>query len=297
MRHTMYRARYRTVRHAVLLIAMASAAVTTHAQGTRDTVSSVHDTAQVVAPAGHLVHPRDAFVFGAFALATAVALPNDRHIADAFQRPGVQRSTTLRRAAAVFRYTGQPGVLVGGVAAYAVGRATQRPALARAGLRTTEALVVTGTLTSIAKAVTGRARPPVAAGGDPYDFGLWRGREQGYTSMPSGHTSAAFAAATALSAEWKRSLPEGARYAVPALYAGATLVGLSRMYNNRHWASDVVAGAALGILGGQLVDRWGRARPPNALDRWLLPLSIAPGANGSVRVGFTLPAHAAISSY
>jgi hypothetical protein len=40
------------------------------------------------------------------------------------------------------------------------------------------------------------------------------------------------------------------------MYGGAALVGLSRMYNNRHWASDVITGAAIGTFAGTKVVRY-----------------------------------------
>ena len=40
------------------------------------------------------------------------------------------------------------------------------------------------------------------------------------------------------------------------MYGGATLVGLSRMYNNAHWASDVTLGAAIGTFSGIKVVRF-----------------------------------------
>lgn len=232
---------------------------------------------------------RDAVTLGAFALGGVVAYHNDRGIARAFQRADVQDNRAIRNTAAVFRNTGQPGVLLAGLSAYAIGRVAQRPSLASAGLRVTEALVVAGTLTGIGKVAAGRSRPFVTAGVNPSDFQWWRGRREGFTSMPSGHTSAAFATAGALAVEWRASWPGSARLAVPLLYAGAGLVGLSRIYNDKHWASDVVAGAALGTLSGSVVARWGRAHPSNRLDRWLLPVRVAPAGDGAVRVGLSFP--------
>jgi hypothetical protein len=68
-------------------------------------------------------------------------------------------------------------------------------------------------------------------------------------SFPSGHTAQAFAAATFMSKEYgHRSI----WYSVGA-YSMATCVGAMRVLNDRHWASDVLAGAAVGILSTNLV--------------------------------------------
>ena len=64
-------------------------------------------------------------------------------------------------------------------------------------------------------------------------------------SLPSAHATASFAAATAMS----RISPRRA----PILYAGATVMGLTRPYLGMHYPSDVVAGAALGTALGKLV--------------------------------------------
>lgn len=63
-------------------------------------------------------------------------------------------------------------------------------------------------------------------------------------SFPSGHTTQAFAAATFLSEEYKEELPWMPYFA----YALASSVGVLRMANNRHYASDVLFGAGLGIV-------------------------------------------------
>ena len=55
-----------------------------------------------------------------------------------------------------------------------------------------------------------------------------------------------------------------------AAYAGATLVGVSRMYNNMHWASDVIGGAAVGTLFGLKVVKYSHSHPGNRIDRALL---------------------------
>lgn len=65
-----------------------------------------------------------------------------------------------------------------------------------------------------------------------------------YTSFPSGHTAQAFAAATFLSEEYKDRL-----HWMPWLaYGLASTVGVLRMANNKHYVSDVLVGAGIGIL-------------------------------------------------
>jgi hypothetical protein len=64
-------------------------------------------------------------------------------------------------------------------------------------------------------------------------------------SFPSGHTSAAFHGAAFIAMNFD------SKYTVPA-YALATLVGYSRVRAKRHYISDVVAGAAVGIISAKL---------------------------------------------
>lgn len=64
-------------------------------------------------------------------------------------------------------------------------------------------------------------------------------------SFPSGHTATAFMAATMLHKEYGGRSPW---YSI-AGYSMATVTGVSRMLNNKHWLSDVLVGAGIGILG------------------------------------------------
>lgn len=68
------------------------------------------------------------------------------------------------------------------------------------------------------------------------------------TSFPSGHTAQAFAAATFMAKEYGH---KSFWYSIGA-YTIATGVGVMRVLNNRHWASDVLAGAGIGILSANL---------------------------------------------
>ncbi len=112
-------------------------------------------------------------------------------------------------------------------------------------VRSVRALAVAGAESSIVnaglKAIIGRSRPDraglqLAEGGVPV-------REPRTSSFPSGHTLAAFCAATVMS-------EPGDRSGNALLFTSAALVGLSRLHLRAHHASDVVGGAAIGIALG-----------------------------------------------
>lgn len=67
-------------------------------------------------------------------------------------------------------------------------------------------------------------------------------------SFPSGHTATAFAGAEFMYQEYK---DQSVWYGI-AGYAVATGTGIFRMYNNRHWLTDVAAGAGIGILSTKI---------------------------------------------
>ena len=69
-----------------------------------------------------------------------------------------------------------------------------------------------------------------------------------FNSFPSGYTTTAFAAAEFMRQEYKDVSPW---YGVAA-YGAAAATGILRLYNNKHWVSDVVAGAGFGILSTKL---------------------------------------------
>jgi len=68
------------------------------------------------------------------------------------------------------------------------------------------------------------------------------------SSFPSGHTTVAFAAATVYAMEYR------IKPWVPIVsYSAASLIGLSRLTENKQWATDVLVGSALGYLSGRQV--------------------------------------------
>ena len=75
----------------------------------------------------------------------------------------------------------------------------------------------------------------------------------------------------------------------PVLYGGATLVGLSRMYHNKHWASDVVLGAGIGTFSGIKIVRYSHAHPHNKVDRVILGTTIAMVPEGGHGTWLHLP--------
>src|SRR6185295_15691562 len=89
-------------------------------------------------------------------------------------------------------------------------------------------------------------------------------------SFPSGHTTSAFAAAAAATAEAGYQWKAGKPIIGPVLFGAASIVGLSRMYNNKHWASDVIVGAAIGSFVGWKVARYAHEHPTNTVDNFFL---------------------------
>lgn len=94
----------------------------------------------------------------------------------------------------------------------------------------------------------------------PYDLYEWAkliGRPSPTFSFPSGHSSFAFAVATGLSFYKKRPIQIG-------LFVMAAFTAFTRVYISIHWTTDVLAGAACGILCGwvgcylvnQMIEIW-----------------------------------------
>jgi membrane-associated phospholipid phosphatase len=159
--------------------------------------------------------------------------------------------------ASVVRHFGQPevyGTITAGL--LVTGLATHKPAITRVGGRLMTTLLIAGTTSSLGKFALGRPRPDQSSDLDGFvPF-------SGQAAMPSGHSTMAFALATSLADEIHRP------WAKVGLYTAATGVAWSRINDNRHWLSDVAAGALLGITSAKLASgRWRifHLRPPSFL--------------------------------
>lgn len=237
----------------------------------------------------HFFTRTDALYAGGFALGLVAFYPLDRTLAEHLQDSTVQANRFFRHSANGVQTLGRPGNLIVSGALYAYGRASGNRAMAEAGLHTTESIFFTEVLTLGIKVLAGRARPLVDVH-DPHDFRLGRGfGNDTFQAFPSGHTSSAFAAASAFTAELGRWHPGLKLPAGVAMYTAASLVGLSRMYNNKHWASDVVGGAALGTFTGWKVVQYNHAHPGNRLERIFLAGGVAPSAGGGAMLYWSLP--------
>jgi membrane-associated phospholipid phosphatase len=227
---------------------------------------------------------------GGAAVAAVALMRVDERVARWSQRRAVQGAPGLRPAAAAFRVLGDPGVLAAGGVTYAIGLARRDRAVADVGLHTTGAIVAAGVVTGVIKAAAGRARPYVTGDSNAHSFGFARGLRRGnaYQAFPSGHATAAFAFAAALSGEGRHRWARANRVSEPLAYTAASLVALSRVYHDRHWASDAVMGSAIGLVTGRALVRYQHARSANALDGRLLPRRTARAAVAPAAVSWSI---------
>ena len=118
----------------------------------------------------------------------------------------------------------------GAIATYGIGNWIGKPRVAELGRDLVRAQLVTQGVTQLLKYSVGRMRPD--------------GSSQ--RSFPSGHASGVFASATVLNRHygWKVGLPA---------FGVASYVAASRLSENKHYLSDVVFGAAIGLTAGRTV--------------------------------------------
>ena len=104
---------------------------------------------------------------------------------------------------------------------------------------------------TIVKRLIGRARPYVGSHDDPFVYMpfIWQPE---YASMPSGHATTATAAAIAIGAVWPRLRS--------VMWIYAVVIMATRILIFVHHPSDVLGGAAVGVIGALMVRRWFAAR-------------------------------------
>lgn len=140
----------------------------------------------------------------------------------------------------------------------ATGLLTRRALHTRTAIRVVEAVFFTNLLTGALKGTIGRARPYTGMSAHatrPFD--LQFESEHRFLSMPSGHTSGIFAAASVIAHQYDHWWVQ-----VP-VYATATSAGIQRVSSGNHWLSDVVVGAALGYWVGRLLTADEPTAPPH----------------------------------
>jgi len=163
------------------------------------------------------------------------------HPADDYLNNHLSTSDTASNVFRLGRYIGSFPVLIGTAGTtYLIGRARSSRRAQHLGMDLIEATLLSQGITQGIKVAVRRDRPLRDDG-----------TRAGGFAFPSGHASGTFAAATVLQQHL------GWKWAVPT-YSIASYVAMSRLVDDRHWASDVTAGAALGIIVGRSVTWHGR---------------------------------------
>jgi undecaprenyl-diphosphatase len=185
-------------------------------------------------PVPHLVTRRDLVFLGGTVAVTGVVMANDAWLTDKLQ--GTQDTPGLTTLAKIVQPLGNAAVVLpAALIVWQVAQHTGHPHVARRAFRVGAAATIAGVFTIGLKTSFGRWRP-YESPDDPYKFDPF----SGHASFPSGHSTVAFAAATALDRE------TSAGWVPWVVYPAASLVAWSRVHDLQHWTSDVVAGAAVG---------------------------------------------------
>src|SRR5258708_251664 len=214
-------------------------------------------------------------------VASVVLVPCDRRLLAQMQSPRLQGKDDFQTGANRLSFMGGPGPFLVGAALMVLGRFGEIDGATAAGSRVTKSVLLAAAITGIGKGVAGRALPGVETE-HPFSFG--RGFHEGngpFVAFPSGHTAAAFALATALTAEAGHSSYRWSPLVRPAAFAVATGVAIARVYQQTHWVSDLPLAAVIGMWSASAVES--RSKTPASSkdsDRALTDVSVVPYKRG-----------------
>ena len=144
--------------------------------------------------------------------------------------------------------------------------------------------------TTALKFTVGRARPPLDACWDQPDENC---EDREALSFPSGHTSMAFAGASLVCLNHEMMSPLGGPWDDIACYSAlsaATTAGVMRMIAHKHYMSDVLAGAAIGVISGYFLPKWlyfGFEGSSGLLAKHNVMVTPSVGELNGIKVGFT----------
>lgn len=231
---------------------------------------------------------RDAVLTGFAVLGTVAIAPFDERISRWAQSPTVQGGTTRRSAVDWLTHINETPLTLGAIATYGIGRIGRMETVADIGLHVSESLVMTDVISELIRGPIGRSRPRVSTD-NAFQFHFGGGFTQfDYRSFPSLHSSSAFAAASSLVGEVRERRPDALWYAAPLLYSAAAVPGITRVYLNQHWFTDVVSGAFIGTLIGSKVVHYAHTHRRSKLDQFLLGTTIVPTGDGRLAVAVSL---------
>ena len=235
------------------------------------------DTSKV--SAAPLFTARDAVWAAAFTGTSIALFQFDERIHRWVQRPGIQDRGWLAHLSKNANYVNENRLMVAGLAAYGIGKLADKPTTADIGFHITEAVAVSTVLNTAIRGALGRKRPYATDPLDAFAFDGWKGfSDFDYRAFPSIHASANFAAAAAATSEVRRRWPRATWYVGVGSYSLAALPTLSRLYQGRHWASDLLMGGFVGTVTGLKIVQYHHSHPRNRIDRIFLHVTPVGGA-------------------
>ena len=177
------------------------------------------------------------------AASTGLALALDRRIRDRLSDPHDRIGRTLSDVGNGF---GDGAIVYSSLLALTLGgKVAGHDGVYGVGMRALQSTLAGGAAAILLKNAIGRERPN-SSPLDPYRFHLFQFKDN---SFPSGHTTVAFALATSLA----RETPD--QWTDLGFFTLAALTAYARMHDDKHWASDVIFGAGVGILSARFIHR------------------------------------------
>lgn len=170
----------------------------------------------------------------------------DLAIADIFTP--VRKRSAVKALGKASEVGDQPPLYLITAAVFASGLAMGDRRSTKAGLRMIASHFIAIRIKNAAKHLVDRTRPNLIPEQGRYEMRKGKRFDPDYNSFPSGHTASSVAVARALGREYPAQ--HGGALAIAGAIAAAQVV------RSKHYASDLVAGALIGLAAEKLADLW-----------------------------------------